>query len=309
MYAGIFRRSVATLIDIAVLVAFIAYVMGHPLIAGWPWANFAVAIAVVLLYEPVLSSRLCTLGQALMATRIRRAETLDRLSIGASYKRFALKYVASILGAASAGVANAPMGAGGVRVSVWPHGDHRSIHDMQVGSVVVNARTTQGFAFPVAMTLLIVGALNSNLVAAQSANPISDCPVTLPSESPVQGAPASDGPGWSHAWYGSPRLAALLPENGHWVGMGAERNYSDKFWWWRSGYNAFEEPMPDLVISASLLDGSGPEVEIAGATSAFGGGGHSMLVGMEFPSAGCWKVRGAYKGAEELVFVLQVRGR
>jgi hypothetical protein len=139
MYAGIFRRSVATLIDVGVLVGFVAYVVQHPPIAEWPAANVIIVIVVVLLYEPLLSSRLCTLGQALMATRVRRAETLERISIGASYKRFVLKYVASILGAASAGVASAPMGAGGARVSVWPHGDHRAIHDMQVGSVVVNA--------------------------------------------------------------------------------------------------------------------------------------------------------------------------
>jgi uncharacterized RDD family membrane protein YckC len=139
MYAGIFRRSVATLIDLALLAAFIAYVAQYPPIDGQPWANVLIVVAVVFLYEPVFSSRLCTLGQALMGTRVRRAETLERLSIGASFKRFAFKYIASILGAASAGAANARMGAGGVRVSVWPHGDHRAIHDISVGSVVVNA--------------------------------------------------------------------------------------------------------------------------------------------------------------------------
>ena len=139
MYAGIFRRSVATLIDLVLLAAFIAYVVQHPPITGQPWANGLIVVAVVLLYEPVLSSRLCTLGQALMGTRVRRAETLERLAIRASYKRFAFKYIASILGAASASASNVTMNAGGVRVSVWPHGDHRAIHDMSVGSVVVNA--------------------------------------------------------------------------------------------------------------------------------------------------------------------------
>ena len=139
MYAGIFRRSVATLIDIGVLVASLTYVVQRPPIAGIPWAGVVVVLTVVLLYEPILSSRLCTVGQFLMGTRVRAAETFEKLPIGAAYKRFVLKYVASILGAASAGTANVPAGAGGVRVAVWPYGDHRALHDLQVGSVVVKA--------------------------------------------------------------------------------------------------------------------------------------------------------------------------
>ncbi|HEX6994992.1 MAG TPA: hypothetical protein VF339_12675 [Gammaproteobacteria bacterium] len=67
--------------------------------------------------------------------------------------------------------------------------------------------------------------------------------------------------------------------------------------------------MPDLVVSATLLDRTGPDVEVRDATNAFGGGWHSMLVGMEFPSAGCWEVRGTYEGTGQLVFVLQVGER
>lgn len=139
MYAGIFRRSVATLIDLVALASVLTYIVQRPPIAGAPWAGVVVVVVAVLLYEPFLSSRLCTLGQLVMGLRVRDAETLQKLPIGRAYKRFVLKYVASILGAASAGTANVPAGAGAVRVSVWPYGDHRSIHDMQVGSVVVNA--------------------------------------------------------------------------------------------------------------------------------------------------------------------------
>src|SRR5690606_35482577 len=139
MYAGIFRRSLGTLIDTVVLVAFLTYVVPRPLITGIPWAGVVVVLTVVLLYEPIFSSRLCTDGQFLMGTRVRAAETFEKLSIGAAYKRFVLKYVASILGAAFARRANAPAGAGGVRVAVWPYGDHRALHDLQVGSVVVKA--------------------------------------------------------------------------------------------------------------------------------------------------------------------------
>ena len=88
--------------------------------------------------------------------------------------------------------------------------------------------------------------------------------------------------------------------------MGPGRMYGDKFWWWRSGYSAFEEPRPNLTISAIRLDGVAPDVEINNATNAFGDGWHAMLIGMEFPSAGCWKVVGTYNGSQQLAFVLLV---
>jgi hypothetical protein len=147
------------------------------------------------------------------------------------------------------------------------------------------------------------------LVSAESPPVGAQCPVTLPSDRPVAGAPWSDDEDSSFGWYGSENLAAFLPRDGHWVGMGAERNYFDKFWWWRSGYRADEEPNPDLSISAVRLDGSAPVVEIDDATNAFGEGWQSMLVGMEFPTAGCWEVRGTYNGTEQLVLVLLVGNR
>ena len=134
MYAGILRRSAATLIDVGVVVALVVYILQAPLFPGSPWANTFVAVAVVLLYEPVLSAYLFTVGQALMGTRVRQSDTFLRISLGKAYKRFALKYIASILGAASA-----PMAQGAARVSVWPRGDHNAIHDLQAGTVVVRA--------------------------------------------------------------------------------------------------------------------------------------------------------------------------
>ena len=134
MYAGVFRRSVATLIDISVVVALIVLICRTPLISDPYWANVLVAIAVALLYEPVFSAYLVTLGQALMGTRVRQVESLKRISMGAAYKRFAAKYIISVIGAAGA-----PAARGAASVSVWPNGDHRAIHDLEAGTVVVNA--------------------------------------------------------------------------------------------------------------------------------------------------------------------------
>lgn len=133
MYPSLFRRVTATLIDLAVIVAAVAFIMQRPLFLEPEQANLWAGLAFVLLYEPVLMTYLCTLGQAVMRTRVRQFESLERISLGKAYLRFFMKYVASIVGAASA--------RGNVRV--WPREDLRAIHDETAGTVVVNASETE----------------------------------------------------------------------------------------------------------------------------------------------------------------------
>jgi len=149
------------------------------------------------------------------------------------------------------------------------------------------------------------------LFALTSADCLAEasCPVTLPSSSPVE-VPAS-GSSNSFAWFGSEALAVRLPADGRWQGMGRARNYFDKFWVWRRGYDAKTENRPDLTFTGVKLNsGDNPErMNIEGATNAFGDGWSQMLVGMEFPSAGCWQVTAKYVHAgitQELTFVVEV---
>jgi hypothetical protein len=62
-----------------------------------------------------------------------------------------------------------------------------------------------------------------------------------------------------------------------------------------------------------LGGGNIPErMQIDAATNAFGDGWSQMLVGMEFPSAGCWQVTAKYVYAgitHDLTFVLDVIGQ
>ena len=108
-------------------------------------------------------------------------------------------------------------------------------------------------------------------------------------------------------WVGTPDLAAMIPVNGHWTGMGPEHHYGDKWWWWRDGYRAMEEPDPELVITATRLDGTSPPILIQSTTNAFGPNWDRMLVGMEFPAPGCWEVIGTYRD-QTLRFVFRVGG-
>jgi|SRR6187399_2522864 hypothetical protein len=141
---------------------------------------------------------------------------------------------------------------------------------------------------------------------------LGNCPVTLPRSSPVE-VPNSES-GDSFAWFGSEALAVRLPADGRWKGMGPSHNFGDKFWIWRRGYDAMSEPRPALTFAGVKLGGGNiPErMQIDAATNAFGDGWSQMLVGMEFPSAGCWQVTAKYVYAgitHDLTFVLDVIGQ
>jgi hypothetical protein len=134
---------------------------------------------------------------------------------------------------------------------------------------------------------------------------LPDCLVTSPSSSPV----ALRG-GKGAVWYGSDALAVLLPSDGKW--KGSPRNtYGGKLWLWRRGYEATFELRPALIIEGVKLDaGNEPgRVHIDNATNGMGDGWSAMLVGLEFPSSGCWQVTATYTHIgirHELTFVLEV---
>jgi hypothetical protein len=140
---------------------------------------------------------------------------------------------------------------------------------------------------------------------------LGDCPVTLPSSSPV--VVPDSGSNSSHAWYGSEVLAVLIPKDGRWKGMGPSHHFFDKLWVWRRGYSPRVELNPALTLAGiKLNDGNNPQrMHVDEATNAFGPGWASMLTGMEFPSAGCWEVTANYvfEGiTHRLTFVVDVIG-
>jgi hypothetical protein len=138
---------------------------------------------------------------------------------------------------------------------------------------------------------------------AFGASVASECKVSLPEvgdlPESVRKAPAG------FKWVGTEKLAAQVPADGHWTGMGSEHDYGDKWWWWREGYRAREEIKPELSITATRLDDQAPSVFISHATNAYGDNWDRMLIGMAFPTAGCWEVVAAYRG-HQLRFVFKV---
>ena len=142
-----------------------------------------------------------------------------------------------------------------------------------------------------------------SIILAWSTAHASECKVSLPQSSDLPDSVKESPAGF--IWVGTEKLAARVPQDGHWTAMGGEYNYRDKWWWWREGYRAKEETRPELSITATRLDGPAQPVFISHATNAYGEDWDRMLVGMEFPTAGCWEVVGTYHG-HELRFVFKV---
>ncbi|MCI0553321.1 MAG: hypothetical protein L0287_20420 [Anaerolineae bacterium] len=136
----------------------------------------------------------------------------------------------------------------------------------------------------------------------------TDCPLTIPQD-PLftPPAPYSDLGFEGEFWYGSNSLWTAVPQNGVWAGLPHNpEGYTQKVFWWREGYVWTDEPEPDLIVTGERLDASAPPLIASKATNAYASDiGSAMLVGVDFPTLGCWKITGQYKKTE-LSFVVWV---
>ena len=116
------------------------------------------------------------------------------------------------------------------------------------------------------------------------------CPVTLPTSPPF--FTPSLSPRLSQAtvlygdyWYGTDDLWTGLPLDGVWNSL------NQKVFWWSVNYSVNAEPIPALAVTGTRLDGQSTQAQVDTPTNANG----QMLVGVDFPTGGCWKVTGQYQ--------------
>ena len=139
--------------------------------------------------------------------------------------------------------------------------------------------------------------------------PPASCPVTVPQDPPFT-APepySPNAPFPTQFWFGSEHLWTALPIDGIWAGLPHNpEGYTQKVFWWREGYVWNEEPEPDLIVTGERLDAIAPRLIVSKATNAYASDiGSAMLVGVDFPTLGCWKITGQY-GDAELSFVIWI---
>jgi len=134
------------------------------------------------------------------------------------------------------------------------------------------------------------------------------CSITRPPAHPFTPPPPypPSAPG-ALFWYGDDALWTAVPHTGVWADLPHNpEGYTQKVFWWRKGYSWTAEPQPALVVSGRRLDASAPPLNVSRATNAFAEDIQSaMLVGVDFPTPGCWEITGQYAGAE-LSFVVWV---
>ena len=115
------RRYGSTLID-GFFILFLIILAGVVLQAQGQAVRVTAFVLILFAYEPVLTSRLCTVGQRLTGVRVRRyADPEERIGILAAYVRFAVKL---LLGAISF-------------LTLAFSKEKRAIHDFAAGSIML----------------------------------------------------------------------------------------------------------------------------------------------------------------------------
>ena len=106
--------------------------------------------------------------------------------------------------------------------------------------------------------------------------------------------------------YGGDVLSVQLYVDGWWHGHGPERNYRSRLWWSSEGYGGLTDSVSVLTVTGRRLDADADPAQISSTKNATDGEGNwNMLVVIEFPSTGCWEVKGEY-GGQVLTFVILV---
>ena len=139
--------------------------------------------------------------------------------------------------------------------------------------------------------------------------PPADCPVTT-AENVSFTAPepfAPTAPWEGIFWFGSEGLWTALHTDGVWAKLPKTSDgYTQKIMWWSDSYVLKDELEPALVVTGQRLDAKSEPLRFYGATNAMADDiGEAMLTGVEFPTLGCWEVRGEYKKAS-LTFVVWI---
>lgn len=126
-YPNLLRRYLGAGIDGIAIVLLVVLVGQLPFYSGGSEMGMLVFLLVLANYEPVLTTFLCTAGQAAMRFRVRDAVTGGRAPIGRLYIRVVVK---AFLGVVSF-------------LTLPARRDRRAIHDLAANTLVVEASSAK----------------------------------------------------------------------------------------------------------------------------------------------------------------------
>ena len=105
------------------------------------------------------------------------------------------------------------------------------------------------------------------------------------------------------SWFGSDSLAATFPNDGIWPTTVPGHGIAVKLFWYAPGFEPGMEQ--DFVGRIERLDEGPNDAVIFPPTNAgLAGDVWTILTGIDFKSAGCWRVTGKYLG-QSLEFVVE----
>ncbi len=138
--------------------------------------------------------------------------------------------------------------------------------------------------------------------AASAGTATAGCAVTRP-EPPFLAPPpylAVPPVVYASEWFGSSALWTMLDRDGEvWAQSGlplGPDGLTQKTFWWSADRSPQDDPVPAITVTGTRLDGPG-RFEFGPGTNASADFGPAMLVGVVFPTAGCWQVTGRYRDA------------
>ena len=105
---------------------------------------------------------------------------------------------------------------------------------------------------------------------------------------------------YESVWYGSRALWTMLDPDGE-VWAASELPHGpdglgQKTFWWSADRSPQDDLEPAITVTGERIDGPGT-FEAGPGTNASADFGPAMLVGVEFPSPGCWLLTARYRDA------------
>jgi uncharacterized RDD family membrane protein YckC len=122
-YPNVLRRYLATVLDLFALWCILYAISRTPALTERDALAYSIFAVSLLLYEPLLTTYACTLGQAVMRIRVRTVGNLTRIGLDQALGRLIVKYLLGIISL----------------LTVPARQDRRAIHDLSSGTIVIEA--------------------------------------------------------------------------------------------------------------------------------------------------------------------------